>query len=131
MNVRAILVAGLAGLISSGAVTAWADIPIKDASEITGTWNLESVAAGLDKPRIAENRTWNFRSDGVIVTSGYNRHLKTQDRYEWTYKIINGKILVDDPGRSGKTIDYSVYKKDGNELILKGGIEGFYFFRKQ
>jgi hypothetical protein len=130
MNVRAILAISLAGLIiSSGA--AWADIPLKDASEISGTWTLESVAAGLNKPRIAENRTWDFRPDGVIVTSGYNRHLNTQDRYEWKYKIVDGKILVEDPGRPGRTVDYSVYKKDGNELILKGGIEGFYFFKKQ
>lgn len=129
MSVRAVLAAGFLGLIGIGA--AWADVPLNDVSEIAGTWKLESVAAGLNKPRIEENRTWEFRPDGVIVTSGYNRHFKTEDRHEWTYKIVNGKIVADDPGRPGKTIDYSVYKKEGNELILKGGIEGFYFFKKQ
>lgn len=129
MSVRAVLAAGLLGLTGIGAV--WADVPLNDASELAGTWKLESVAAGLNKPRIEENRTWEFRPDGVIVTSGYNRHFKTEDRHEWTYKIVNGKIVADDPGRPGKTIDYSVYKKEGNELILKGGIEGFYFFKKQ
>jgi len=106
-------------------------VALKDISEITGTWQLESVAAGLDKPKIEENRTWEFRPDGVIVTSGYNRHFKTNDHHEWKYNIVNGKIVADDPGRPGKTIDYSVYKKEGNELILKGGLEGFYFFKKQ
>lgn len=129
MSVRAVLAAGLLGLTGIGAV--WADVPLNDISEIAGTWKLESVAAGLNKPRIEENRTWEFRPDGVIVTSGYNRHFKTDDRHEWTYKIVSGKIVADDPGRPGKTIDYSVYKKEGNELILKGGIEGFYFFKKQ
>jgi hypothetical protein len=112
-------------------LSARAEVPLKDGSEITGTWKLVSVAAGLDKPRIEENRTWEFRADGTIVTSGYNRHFKTQDRHEWTYKIVNGKISADDPGRPGKTIDYAVYEIKGNEMILKGGLEGFYFFKKQ
>ena len=89
------------------------------------------MAAALDKPQVPENRTWEFRPDGIIVTSGYNRHFKTDDRHEWSYKIVNGKIVADDPGRPGRTIDYSVYKMEGNELILKGGLEGFYFFKKQ
>ena len=72
-----------------------------------------------------------FASEHEIITSGYNRHFKTEDRHEWTYQIVNGKIVTDDPGRPGKTIDYAVYKKEGDELILKGGIEGFYFFKKQ
>lgn len=127
MNFPAICSVAILGLSSA----AWADIPLKDGSEIAGTWKLESVAAGLNKPRIEENRTWEFRRDGVIVTSGFNRHFNTQDRHEWTYKIVDGKISADDPGRPGKTIDYSVYKLEGDELILKGGIEGFYFFKKQ
>jgi len=108
-----------------------AELILKDKSEITGTWKLESVAAGLDKPKIEENRIWEFRQDGVIITSGFNRHFKTNDRHEWTFNVVNGKIVADDPGRPGRTIDYAVYKMEGNELILKGGLEGFYFFKKQ
>lgn len=117
----------LLGVVS----TAAAEVVLKDITEITGTWQLESVASNIDRPRIEENRTWEFRPDGVIVTSGYNRHFKTEDRHEWAFKIVNGKIVADDPGRPGRTIDYSVYKKEGNELILKGGLEGFYFFKKK
>jgi hypothetical protein len=111
--------------------TAWADVKLNDISEIAGAWKLESVAAALEKPRIAENRIWEFRPDGVIVTSGFNRHFNRNDSFQFTYKVANGKIVTDDPGRAGKTIDYSVYKLEGNELILKGGLEGFYFFKKQ
>ena len=92
---------GFVGVISF----ARADIALQNANEIAGTWVLESVAAGIDKARIDENRTWEFRTDGKIITSGYNRHFKTQDRHEWTYNILNGKIITDDPGRPGKTID--------------------------
>lgn len=122
----------VAGLSFSGlGMSADAPVPLKDSTPLIGTWKLESVAAGLTKPKIEENRNWEFRSDGVIVTSGYNRHFKTQDRHEWAYKIENGKLVADDPGRPGKTINYSVYKLEGNELILQGGLEGFYFFKKQ
>jgi len=119
-------------LCMAGSVSlAWAEVELKDVSEIAGTWKLESVAAALNKPKIEENRIWEFRTDGLIVTSGYNRHFKTNDRHEWKFNLVNGKIVADDPGRPGKTIDYSVYKMEGNELILKGGLEGFYFFKKQ
>jgi hypothetical protein len=111
--------------------SAWADLTLTDNSTLIGHWKLESVAASLTKPKTEENRDWEFRADGVIVTSGYNRHFKTEDRHEWKYHIQEGKIVADDPGRPGRTIDYSVYKMEGNELILKGGLEGFYFFKKQ
>ena len=126
---KLITAAGL--LVLSGFMTsASADVALKDISEIAGKWELESVAAALNKPRTEEKRTWEFRTDGVIVTSGYNRHFKTNDRHEWKYTLVDGKIVADDPGRPGKTIDYTVFKKEGNELILKGGLEGFYFFKK-
>ena len=111
--------------------TALGEVLLKDNSEIVGAWRLESVAPALNKPKIEENRTWEFKADGTVVTSGFNRHFGKEDRFEWTYKVVNGKIVTDDPGRPGKTIDYAVYEKTADRMILKGGIEGFYFFKKQ
>jgi len=111
--------------------TALADIPLQDNKEILGKWLLESVSPGINKPKIDEQRTWEFRADGVIVTSGYNRHLKTDDSREFKYAITDGKIKAEDPGRPGKTVDYAVYEKTGDSMILKGGLEGFYFFKKK
>ncbi len=111
--------------------TVCAEVVLKDKSEIVGTWLLESVAPALDRPRIEENRIWEFRLDGKIVTSGYNRHFHSTDSQESNYHIENGKIATDWPGRPGKTIDYTVYEKTNDTLILQGGLEGFYFFRKQ
>lgn len=121
---------GLAGLLLLSSATAWSEVLLQDISQIAGTWQLESVAASLNKPRIAENRTWEFRTDGVIVTSGFNRHFGTTDRHEWKYEIVDGKIVSDNPGRPGKPIEYMVYEKTNDTMILKGGIEGFYFFKK-
>jgi len=124
------IVYGMGLMASLVSAVALAELPLKDTSEILGTWKLEAVAPGLTKPKIAENRTWDFRSNGTIVTSGFNRILGNEDRYEWKYKIVDGKIVADDPGRPGKTMEYSVYEKTGDTMILKGGIEGFYFFKK-
>lgn len=108
-----------------------AEVALKDKSEILGIWLLESVAPGLEKSRIPENRTWEFRADGVLVTSGYNRHFGRDDTQQFKYQIVNGKIQADFPGRPGKTLDYAVYERSGDTMILQGGLEGFYFFKKK
>ena len=108
-----------------------AEVSLSDVSELIGKWKLESVSPGINKAKIAEDRTWEFRPDGVIVTSGFNRIMKGNDRYEWKYTLADGKIVAEDPGRPGKSIDYMIYEKTGNTMILKGGLEGFYFFTKQ
>ncbi len=109
----------------------WADIALKDNKEIVGSWTLVSVAPGVDKPKIDENRIWEFRADGVVVTSGFNRHFKTDDTREFKYFVADGKLKLEEPGRPGKTSDYAVYEKTGDSMILKGGMEGFYFFKKK
>jgi hypothetical protein len=113
------------------AASASAEVKLKDNSEIVGKWLLESVAMGINSPRIEEKRMWQFRADGTAVTSGYNRHLKQDDSREFKYEVTDGKIKAEDPGRPGKTVDYVVYDKTGDAMVLKGGIEGFYFFKKQ
>jgi len=119
----------LLGSLSAG--SAVAEVFLKDMNEIVGTWQLETVGISLKGPHIDENRTWEFRPDGVIVTSGYNRHLHMNDEHHWNYQILNGKIAAEDPGRPGRTIDYAVHEKTADSMILKGGIEGYYFFKKR
>lgn len=118
----------LAGVLAS---SAWAEVPLKDNSEIVGTWMLESVAPGLSKQKIPENRIWEFRADGTLVTSGFNRHFGRDDTQSFKYQVADGKIKSDNPGRPGKTLDYVVYEKSGDTMILQGGLEGFYFFKKK
>jgi hypothetical protein len=120
-------------LLLSGANNgvAWAEVSLKDNTEILGKWLLESVAPGLEKPKIQENRTWEFRADGVVVTSGYNRHFKRDDSQQFNYTVTDGKIKAEDTGRPGKYLEYAIYEKSGDSMILKGGMEGFYFFKKK
>lgn len=131
MGVQVAKIMAAAVLMGSLGVSAWADVALKDNSEIVGKWLLESVAPGLEKPKIPENRTWEFRADGTLVTSGFNRHLGGEDTRQFKYEVADGKIKAENPGRPGKTLDYTVYQKTGDTLILQGGVEGFYFFKKK
>ena len=131
MRIRMVSLLGVLFLTGAFNVSAWAEVQLQNNSEILGKWLLESVAPGLDKQKIQENRTWEFRADGVVVTSGFNRHFKRDDSQQFKYSVVDGKIKAEDPGRPGKTLDYSVYEKAGDTMILKGGMEGFYFFKKK
>lgn len=109
---------------------AHAEYSLKDNSEIVGSWTLESVSSAIDKYRTPENRTWEFKADGALISSGYNRVIKVNDRMSFSYKVENGKIILLDPGRPNKPQTYEVYDKTDKSMILKGGSEGFYFFKR-
>lgn len=117
--------------LSLGAASAQAEVVLKDVSEIAGEWVLESVAPALGKPKVPENRVWEFRADGTLKTSGFNRHFNREDEQQFTFKVADGIIKADNPGRPGRTTDYKVYEKTNDSMILQGGLEGFYFFKKK
>ncbi len=100
MRFRMIRAIGLIFLLGAFSMMARAEVLLKDSNEILGKWLLESVAPGLDKPKIEENRTWEFRADGIVVTSGFNRHFGRDDTQQFKYQVVNGKIQADFPGRS-------------------------------
>ncbi len=106
-------------------------VQLQDATPILGTWTLVEVAPRLSGPRIPENRTWAFHPDGTLVTSGYNRHFKREDRQEFHYEVKDGMIATDVPGRPGKQLIYQVYDLQDSALVLQGGVEGFYFFKRK
>lgn len=106
-------------------------LKLKDKSEIVGTWILKAVAPSLKRPRIEENRVWEFRKDGIIAISGYNRKMGINSKQDVKYHIQNGSILTPQVGRPGKFMTYRVYEKTDTLMTLKGGIEGYYFFKKK
>ncbi|GAB6068010.1 hypothetical protein JCM13664_13290 [Methylothermus subterraneus] len=106
-------------------------VQLQDASPLLGTWTLVEVAPRITGPRIPENRTWEFKPDGTLITSGYNRHFKTEDRQEFHYAIKDGMIVTDVPGRPDKQLVYQVYDLKDDTLVLQGGVEGFYFFKRK
>ena len=135
------LVAGLLVAATSWAVTIHQATPeeseqltpiqLQDASPILGSWTLVEVAPRASGPRIPENRTWEFRPDGTLITSGYNRHFKREDRQEFHYQIKDGMIVTDVPGRPGKQLIDQIHDLKDSTLVLQGGVEGFYFFKRK
>lgn len=111
--------------------SALAVVPIKDISEIAGSWTLQSVSSAMNSFKTEENRTWEFTADGRLITSGYNRYLHTNDRMEFKFRVEGGKIVATDPGRPNKPQIYEIYEKSDSGMILQGGLEGFYFFKKK
>ena len=109
-----------------------AEIKLEDNSKLIGSWFLESVAPTLDRKKIPENRVWEFREDGKMTSSGFNRIIGKETTQEMPYRIENGKIFSDVPGRPGKFDTYEVYEMKGDSMILKkGGKAGYYFFKKK
>lgn len=117
-------------LILFSATVAAAGNPFKNSSEIVGTWMLEAVARGMDKAKTEENRTWEFKSDGTIVVSGYNRVMKMDDRMTFRYRVEDGKLVLIDPGRPNKPQVLEVHERTDKSMTLTGGWEGVYFFRR-
>ncbi len=106
-------------------------VKLEDAKPILGQWTLVEVAPRATGQRIPENRTWEFRPDGTLVTSGYNRHFKRNDTQTFKYEIKGGMIVTDLPGRPGKQLRYRIYDMTGDSMILQGGLEGYYFFKRK
>jgi hypothetical protein len=110
------------------AFNAYAEIKINDNSEIVGVWAVEETAPALDKPKRKAHEIWTFKSDGTFKNSAKDprNNIETTSKY----LIENGIIKIEKPGRPGKYFRYQVYEKDVASMILKGGMEGFYFLVK-
>lgn len=123
------LVAALFLLLSSAVVSAGE--PLKDSKDVIGAWMLEAVARSVGKTKTEENRSWEFKPDGTLVTSGYNRVTKVDDRMTFSYRVEDGKLVLIDPGRPNKPQILEVHERTDNTMTLTGGWEGVYFFRRK
>jgi hypothetical protein len=102
---------------------------VKDRSDIVGAWALEMTAQKKDGSNSnKEVSTWDFRPDGTVIISGYNKFLKQDTTFEKTYEIAGDSVIEikDDLG----TIKYPVIEKTDDEMILKGPY-GYHFFKKK
>lgn len=101
---------------------------IKDRSEIVGAWKLVKTAQKKDgSVSNKEASTWDFRPDGTVVISGYNKFIKNDTTFKKDYKVAGDVVEVTN---NVGTTKYSVIKKTGDEMILKGPY-GYHFFEKK
>lgn len=124
--VQLIIAAAIAVLCTD----AYAEVSISDASQLLGTWTLKYTSPQLDGEKRPSDQTWEFRSDGTMVSTASDKRAKGTFTVSVPYEIVEGKIVTGQAGRPGKKITYAVADKADGTMTLKGP-SGFMFFSKQ
>ncbi len=112
------------GLLSVAAVffalSANADVVLKDSSEILGRWKLYAESAKLDGEKKAVIVEWEFKDCGVLETIATDAGGRTNEMHiPIQYKVEDGVIKKQvSPGRE-KFEDCKVVEKNSSEMILK------------
>ncbi|MEQ1557407.1 MAG: hypothetical protein ABL933_00535 [Methyloglobulus sp.] len=112
------------GLLSVAAVffalSANADVVLKDSSEILGRWKLYAESAKLDGEKKAVIVEWEFKDGGVLETIATDAGGRTNEMHiPIQYKVEDGVIKKQvSPGRE-KFEDCKVVEKNSSEMILK------------
>lgn len=112
--------------LMAGCVAGMADVALKDASEIQGSWILEYTSARLDANKVFEGAKWEFAQEGKLSTTAHYEVAAAGAAVtmENKYEIKDGKITTD----LGHT--YTVLEKTDTAMTLKGPF-GYYFFKKK
>ncbi len=118
-------------IISMISMGVYAQESVKDRSDIAGTWKLEMTAQSKDATSgNKEATTWDFKPNGTVIISGYNRFLEQDTQFEKSYEVeVNDGAIIKITDNLGTT-EYKVIEKEANEMILKGAY-GYYFFKKK
>lgn len=109
------------------ALSAQADVALKDESEILGKWKVNAESAKLDGEKKKVIVEWDFKSGGVLETVATDAGGRTNEMHiPIKYSVENGIIKKQvSPGRE-KFEDCKVVEKNGSEMILK--CQFLYFF---
>jgi hypothetical protein len=112
------------------ALSARADVVLKDESEILGKWKVTAEAAKLDGEKKAVIVEWEFQSGGVLQTTATDAGGRTNEMHiPVKYSVENGVIKKQvSPGRE-KFEDCKVVERKGNDMIIKCPFL-FYFLTK-
>ncbi|CAB1276495.1 hypothetical protein [Candidatus Nitrosacidococcus tergens] len=130
MNNRNIL-ASIFFLIPFLVTTAiYAQVEIKDPSEMAGAWLMEMTALKQDGGGSnKEEQTWEFDpSDGIVIQSGYNKFVRKNTKFTKNYKIVNNTVV--EISDASDTTKYKVIEKTPTKMVLKGPY-GYHFFKKK
>jgi hypothetical protein len=112
------------------ALTASADVVLKDESEILGKWKVTAEAAKLDGEKKKVIVEWEFAPGGVLKTISTDSNGRTNEMHiSIQYKVEDGVIKKQvSPGRE-KFENCKVVEKNGSDMILKCPFL-FYFLTK-
>jgi hypothetical protein len=98
----------------------YAEVALKDASEIHGKWKLYAEAAKLDGEKKSLIVEWDFKPDGVLQTTQTDGGGRTKEMIiDLKYSVENGDIKKQtSPGRE-KYESCNVVEKDSSGMVLK------------
>ena len=118
----------LSALFLMFAFNANAEIPLTE-SDILGSWQIEKESINRDgSGSKALNTVWTFNNDGTMVGESIDsqRHARVEKfRIVLKYRIENGKLIKQVPGRSKEETCIAEEKDDSN-MLLK--CKNIYFF---
>jgi hypothetical protein len=102
------------------ALSAHADVILKDESEILGKWKVTAEAAKLDGEKKKVIVEWEFKGGGVLETIATDAGGRTNEMHiPIKYSVEDGVIKKQvSPGRE-KFEDCKVIEKNASEMILK------------
>ena len=110
------------------AFNANAEIPLTE-SDILGSWQIDKESINRDGSNSkALNTVWTFNNDGTMVGESVDsqRHARVEKfRVVLKYRIENGKLIKQVPGRS-KEETCIAEEKDDSKMLLK--CKNIYFF---
>lgn len=102
------------------ALSAHADVQLKDNTEILGKWKVNAEAAKLDGEKKKVIVEWDFQPDGSLNTISTDAGGRTQEMHiTIKYKVEDGVIKKQvSPGRE-KFEDCKVVERAGSDMTLK------------
>ncbi|MDD5216137.1 MAG: hypothetical protein PHQ03_11465 [Methylococcales bacterium] len=108
----------LAALLFS--TTAYADVALKDSSEILGHWVVSAESLKLDGEKKLIKSSWDFKDDGTLTAISTDSLGRTKEMTVVVkYTVEDGLIKKQlSPGRE-KYESCSVIQREGSDMVLK------------
>jgi hypothetical protein len=108
----------LAALLFSA--TAYADVALKDSSEILGHWVVSAESLKLDGEKKLIKSSWDFKDDGTLTAISTDSLGRTKEMTVVVkYTVEDGLIKKQlSPGRE-KYESCSVAQREGSDMVLK------------
>ena len=112
------------------ALSANADVALKNASDILGRWKLTAEATKIDGEKKAVQVEWDFKDDGVLQTTATDSVGRTKEmKIAVKYAVENGVIKKQTKLGQEKYESCKVIEKEGANMVLKCTFL-FYFLTK-